>query len=52
MTQISYLRTSEVILNTLLACLLRLDFVPVDSLFYTVLKQPFAGVQYLRLDSV
>ena len=43
--RISYFRTSERILNTLLICFVCLDFVPVDSLFHTVSKQPFGGFQ-------
>ena len=40
MARISYLRTLEGILNTLLVCFVRLDFLPVNSLFQTVSKQP------------
>ena len=39
MVRISYLRT----LNTLVVCFVRPDFVPVNSLFYTVSKQPLEG---------
>ena len=45
MTRISYLRASEVVLNTLLACFLRLDILPVGSLFNTESKQSFGGFQ-------
>ena len=41
--RISYLRTSERILNTLLVCFVCVDFVPVDNLFHAVSRQPFGG---------